>query len=663
MTISFLYPSFLWALLFVTAPILLHLFNFRRFKKVYFSNVDLLKEIKEDSKKARNIKNWLILLLRVLFIIFLVLAFAFPFTGNEADDKNKTLSIYIDNSFSMDNEGVEGNKLNNAKAFADKLIQNISPNTKVHIVTNDFKGKHQNKFNKKQAQEEVSKIQPTPVSRSFQNVMNRQSLFFQNNLNKKPTLYWISDFQQLDNKHIDNPDSFNVNLGFLRSSEETNISIDSVWFDSPVRKKMGTEILKFKISNYSSEIIKNQNVKLNINNRISSMTIANLIPGKTLFDFEFQIPKDSIINGSLSIEDENLLFDNEMVFSYLIPNRQKVCLIAQPNSNIIKSIKKVFTADSSIELSIVNPVEIDFNQLGLQDFVILGELNLISQNLAIELFNLAERGKVVGIIPGANIDQQNYNNSFKLWGEVKIQSKDTSLSEIGNIQKSHSFFKDVFEARKTNKNIKESFPTLYMHYNLKPSLNSETIIFNEDGSPYLITSNNFYYFGSGFSKKQSNMEQKALIVPLLYQMVFKSINTTPIQYYIMPGTKLEVPYSKKRSLNIISENQTTQVRVNNNSTRLPLNLNKGYHQLNNENQIISSLGLNYSREENLSIDKQNEYLEELQNSLLFSKIEISGNQSSNNIKLSTSENTYWFACLIAALSCLLAEMILLRIKI
>ena len=52
MNISFLYPSFLWALLFVAAPIILHLFNFRKFKKVYFSNVSLLKEIKEEIKAS-----------------------------------------------------------------------------------------------------------------------------------------------------------------------------------------------------------------------------------------------------------------------------------------------------------------------------------------------------------------------------------------------------------------------------------------------------------------------------------------------------------------------------------------------------------------------------------------------------------------------------------
>ena len=212
--ISFLYPSFLWALLLTIIPIIIHLFNFRRFKTVYFSNVDLLKEIKEESKKSRNIKNWLILLFRILFITFLVLAFAFPISGNKKANEKEVVSLYIDNSFSMDAIGIEGNKLNNAKAFADQIIKSLSPNAKIHIITNDFEGNHQTEFNKLKAQEEISKIQPSSLSRSFENILNRQSIFFQNK-QYKPDVYWISDFQQLEKESINNSDSFDIKLSLL----------------------------------------------------------------------------------------------------------------------------------------------------------------------------------------------------------------------------------------------------------------------------------------------------------------------------------------------------------------------------------------------------------------------------------------------------------------
>ena len=76
---QFLYPTFLYALLALAIPIIIHLFFFRRFKKVYFTNVRFLKEIKEETSARQRLKNLLVLLMRLLAMAALVLAFAQPF--------------------------------------------------------------------------------------------------------------------------------------------------------------------------------------------------------------------------------------------------------------------------------------------------------------------------------------------------------------------------------------------------------------------------------------------------------------------------------------------------------------------------------------------------------------------------------------------------------
>jgi hypothetical protein len=196
--ITFLYPTFLWALLFFSVPIIIHLFNFRRFKTVQFPNIELLKEIKEDSKKSRTLKNWLILFFRILFITFLVLAFAFPVDSETKKTSQRITSIYIDNSFSMDAQGLEGNKLNTAKSFADQLIQNLPANSKIHITTNDFLKKNQILYNKKNALDIVSGINPSHFSKSPQLIFNRQANFIKKFKGATKELFWVSDFQQLN---------------------------------------------------------------------------------------------------------------------------------------------------------------------------------------------------------------------------------------------------------------------------------------------------------------------------------------------------------------------------------------------------------------------------------------------------------------------------------
>ena len=66
-------PQILYALLALAIPIIIHLFNFRKHEKVYFSSIRFLEEIKTQNKKKRNIKNLLILISRILALLFLIL--------------------------------------------------------------------------------------------------------------------------------------------------------------------------------------------------------------------------------------------------------------------------------------------------------------------------------------------------------------------------------------------------------------------------------------------------------------------------------------------------------------------------------------------------------------------------------------------------------------
>jgi len=78
---SFLWPGILILLAAAGIPILIHLLGERRYEKVYFSSIRLLKQIETDSLRKIRLRQWIILILRTLGIMFLVLALAGPFAG------------------------------------------------------------------------------------------------------------------------------------------------------------------------------------------------------------------------------------------------------------------------------------------------------------------------------------------------------------------------------------------------------------------------------------------------------------------------------------------------------------------------------------------------------------------------------------------------------
>ena len=108
---TFLHPAFLWGLTALAIPIVVHLFNFRRYRTLYFSNTQFLKELHEETRRQSQLKKWIILFLRMAAITSLVLAFAQPVpktTDSPFQHGNAYVQLYIDNSFSMENQAEQG---------------------------------------------------------------------------------------------------------------------------------------------------------------------------------------------------------------------------------------------------------------------------------------------------------------------------------------------------------------------------------------------------------------------------------------------------------------------------------------------------------------------------------------------------------------------------
>ena len=76
---NFKHPEILYFLFLLVIPILVHLFQLRRFKKEYFTNVQFLKELSVQTRKSAKLKKWLLLLTRLLLLALLILAFAQPY--------------------------------------------------------------------------------------------------------------------------------------------------------------------------------------------------------------------------------------------------------------------------------------------------------------------------------------------------------------------------------------------------------------------------------------------------------------------------------------------------------------------------------------------------------------------------------------------------------
>ncbi len=143
---AFLFPSFLWALAALAIPVIIHLFQLRRFKRIEFPNVRMLQEVSQQTRSRQKVKHWLVLLARLLTVACLVLAFAQPYLPNASGAVmagQRAVSLFVDNSWSMDGTNAQGRLLDQARRHAQDAVMAYKATDRFQVLTNTFEGREQ----------------------------------------------------------------------------------------------------------------------------------------------------------------------------------------------------------------------------------------------------------------------------------------------------------------------------------------------------------------------------------------------------------------------------------------------------------------------------------------------------------------------------------------
>lgn len=124
---TFLNPFVLLGLAAAAIPIVVHLFNFRRPQRLDFSTLRFLRAVEATALRRVRIRQWLLLALRTLALLFLVLAFARPtrtadWNAGLADQGARSLAVVFDNSRSMLLRDAGGARLDGARDAARAVL-------------------------------------------------------------------------------------------------------------------------------------------------------------------------------------------------------------------------------------------------------------------------------------------------------------------------------------------------------------------------------------------------------------------------------------------------------------------------------------------------------------------------------------------------------------
>ncbi|RZL17781.1 MAG: hypothetical protein EOO96_28555, partial [Pedobacter sp.] len=379
---------------------------------VYFSNVQLLKEVEQQNSSKEKLKNLLILLSRILAIIFLVLAFAQPYiplNNQKTTAVNNSVSIYIDNSYSMEAINKDGSLLDEAKRRAKELIKGFGINDRFQLLTNDFEGKHQRLLNKEEFLKALDDVKISASNRNLQQILNRQGNVLTSSANKYSFL--ISDFQKniASVKKLETKTDIQYSFLKLNATALPNVGVDSVWTLSPNHQPGANEKLVVQIKNYSEEEAVNIPLKLAINNQQKGLSSVTIPAGKTIKDtLSFSGLKSGWKKGVISIKDFPVTFDDSLSFSFKVDESLPVLSINGPNAG--SYIKALFGADKYYKLTENSESNINYNCLSNFGLIVLNGVSNPSSGLAQQLKTYLTSGGSVVIFPDLDSDIKVYNS-------------------------------------------------------------------------------------------------------------------------------------------------------------------------------------------------------------------------------------------------------------
>ncbi len=668
----FLYPAVLWMLVALAIPIIIHLFNFRKYKKIYFSNVAFLKDIQTESEKKSKLKHLLTLLARLLAFASLVVAFSQPFipTGNE--QKVTDVSIYIDNSLSLEAKNEQGTLLEQAKQLALSIADNHTNDVRFLLITNDFFGKHTHTLSKSQMKTEIDAIDYSPFSKDFSSVINRQQ---QLALGSK--LFMISDFQKSQTIDFSKLDDYtSVSLFQIEATNASNIYIDSIWFAAPNHTKFTKEQLYVKLVNSSENSVETR-VELILNNVVKGFTNVSMEENSQQ-TIEFSYDNSGLgntVTGKVALSDypsPTLLFDDELYFAYQLSNSIKVGIIHE-QSNSSKLIENVYRVDSAYSVTAFNNLAIDYDALSKQHLIILNELESIPTGLANQLESYSKNGVHVLIIPSQKIDNSSYSFLHSKFGFSPFTQPDSSSVRVKTPDKAQPFFSNMF----TEVNTKMDMPKIVYKYGLSnTNSNTETVVSFENNQSFLLRSKQnkgqAYVFSFPFSKENNTFKSHALFVPIMLRIAELS-GASYDSYYtlnkpIVLSTNITLDNSSTFTITSKSNNLSFIPNVNKNQSNTQAIINDeikqvGFYDLIYKDTILQKFAVNYNRSESALTYYDSKALINLANEQQKTNVklfEVANNYSAKEIISQEKGKSLWVYFIFAAILFFLIEILLIR---
>ena len=671
------YPWFLLGLLAVAVPIIIHLLQLRRPRRLLFTNTSFMRETELVVARHRKIQRLLVLLARILTIGALVIVFSQPFIPTMTNSKSgggSGLDVLIDNSYSMQRTSiVKGSLFQEGLTSAEKLDLLNVKGSSIRLINPKNSGDKKEDYQTALANLKLS------VHNSFSIVSHNRV----NNKENKNALYVLSDFQKtaLNEKFLE---QFGAErqmvLVPLVGPPVENVYVDSVWLDDAFVRLRTNVGLRVRVRNGGNKVVRDCPVKVFLGSKQVSAFRVTVAAGQANTSVvQIQVADQDMALGRVVTEDSPVTFDNTYYFTLRPAAAVRVLEIGEePLTQGLYRNEPLFT------YSFTTPRRLDYAVLRRADLVLLREVGQVDAGLRAGLQTVVQRGGSVTIVPSAlALGHESYRQLFREMGLGAVQWETNTgvpeLREVAMPSAQELFFRNVFGAQPRVVTMPRVAPVL------RWARTGTDILRLRDGESYLANfasgAGQVYVFSAPFAKEYSDFLAHALFVPVMYRMaMLSSHREQPLSYRLTqetvglelpdttPGEAMSGERGDEANLRLVRDSLTLipVQRVQGREVRLdvPKSLDvPGFYQVQRRGKVLTTMAFNQNKQESeLAPYGADELRELIGPNRPNIRVLESGVDGTGLVKIQAEQTgqPLWRYFLAVALAALLAETLLVR---
>ena len=543
---SFLSPFFLFALIAVGLPLVIHLLNLRKPQYIRFSNLSFFKELQKTTIRKIRIKRLILLLLRLFAVACLATVLARPFLPpglNFSGSSNQPAlnAIIIDNSISMARVGSKGPLIDQAIEIAKTITETSKDEDRFLVQVSNNQGLPLSMVSKGQADRRLDEIDITAGGAYLKQRISELIIALQDAPYENRRLFLITDGNTSQSEFLseleENEVPISVSVIKVESVPIQNTYITDVLSKTSMVASGSPFSLTVQVSNSGEVLATNQFLTLEVENETTGQYPIQLGPGETRsFEFELfpQIPGS--LNGKLSIEGDDFSLDNEHFFTIEVPATRNVLWVNGSDEN---SGKTLYTgaildapdnANTQLSYTEINPQ--DFSEISLKNYdaVILDGLKEVPEYAFEEISKYVEDGKSVLFFPSQSGEMSNYNRFLEVFnagtfvGVVGDYASFERVAEGSLVLEDHPVFSGLFE-RSEDEELSFTVPDIYYYFKLQSgSINTGINLIELNNGDVLIKEKSFgkgklFLSSIGNDPGWSNFPVKALYAPFYYRTI------------------------------------------------------------------------------------------------------------------------------------------------